>query len=115
MTWILRLGGARILARNHRTPYGEVDIVARDRWRGTLLIIEVKTRRDRRPLQVSRTQIGRLARAALFLHAHPEECSGVRIDLFDVRLPRRWFPVPRPFPRVRRHRAAWGMREADLP
>ncbi|TLM65804.1 MAG: YraN family protein [Deltaproteobacteria bacterium] len=36
--------GFTILARNHRTPVGELDIVARDR--SHLLFIEVKTRRS---------------------------------------------------------------------
>jgi putative endonuclease len=35
--------GFTILARNHRTPVGELDIVARDRRH--LLFVEVKTRR----------------------------------------------------------------------
>lgn len=35
--------GFAILARNHRTPVGEIDIIARDRKH--LLFVEVKTRR----------------------------------------------------------------------
>jgi putative endonuclease len=35
--------GFTILARNHRTPVGELDIIARDRCH--LLFVEVKTRR----------------------------------------------------------------------
>ncbi len=42
--WHLRLRGYRILARNYRTPQGEIDIVAR---RGGLIaFVEVKARRD---------------------------------------------------------------------
>lgn len=36
--------GFTILARNHRTPVGELDIIARDRRH--LLFVEVKTRRS---------------------------------------------------------------------
>jgi putative endonuclease len=35
--------GCTILARNHRTPVGELDLIARDR--SHLLFVEVKTRR----------------------------------------------------------------------
>lgn len=40
----LRRKGMKIVARNLRTPVGEIDIVARDRK--TLVFIEVKTRRN---------------------------------------------------------------------
>jgi putative endonuclease len=36
--------GCAILARNHRTPLGELDLIARDR--SHLLFVEVKTRRS---------------------------------------------------------------------
>lgn len=36
--------GCTILARNHRTPLGELDLIARDR--AHLLFVEVKTRRS---------------------------------------------------------------------
>lgn len=40
--WWLRLKGYRILARRHRTPLGEIDIIAR---RGRLVVfVEVKAR-----------------------------------------------------------------------
>lgn len=40
----LRRGGMKIIARNVRTPVGEIDIVARDRR--FLVFVEVKTRRS---------------------------------------------------------------------
>ena len=42
----LKKQGYKILARNYRTPIGEIDLVARHQ--GVLVIIEVKTRRSRR-------------------------------------------------------------------
>ncbi len=39
----LRKKGYRIRERNYRSPLGEIDIVARDK--GTLVFVEVKTRR----------------------------------------------------------------------
>ena len=39
----LRRGGYRIVERNYRSRFGEIDLVARDR-RGTLLFVEVKLR-----------------------------------------------------------------------
>ena len=104
----LRATGARILARRRRTPAGEVDIVAFERRSRTLLIVEVKTRRDDRPLDLNPRQQRRLARAAEWLHARERAPCGVRIDLIDIRLPRKWWPWPRPLPRLHRIRAAWG-------
>ena len=121
---LYRVTGHPILARNLRTPFGEVDLVARDPRRGTLIIIEVKTRRDARPSTVSRSQQERLTRAAIHLHGgvrRREERKrggagrgGIRIDLVEVRLPRRWWPWPRPTPRIRRIIGAWGVERAGV-
>jgi putative endonuclease len=70
---VLRLKGFAILARGHRAPQGEIDIVAR---RGRLLVfVEVKARSDRDlAAQALRArQRARIARAASgFLAARPE-------------------------------------------
>ncbi len=62
----LEESGCRILARNVRSPFGEIDIVAQDRR--TLCFIEVKTRRHDRCGDgfeaVSRTKRRRLVKAA---------------------------------------------------
>jgi hypothetical protein len=56
----------------------------------------------------------RIARAAEWLHARHRGAGGVRIDLIEIRWPRRWWPWPRPFPRIRRVRAAWGAERLGL-
>ena len=87
----LGLAGYRILARNLRSPLGEIDIVAR---RGRMVaFIEVKTRADWGTAveALAGRQRRRIARAAAgFLAAHPE-LAGHRAR-FDVILivPWRW-------------------------
>ena len=88
--WRLRLSGWRILARDWRSPVGEIDLVAR---RGRVLaVIEVKSRADAAAAAeaLTRRQRRRIARAAeAFLLAHPDLAA---LDLrFDVMLvaPRR--------------------------
>lgn len=89
--WLLRLKGYRILARDLRTPAGEIDIVAR---RGrTLAMIEVKWRDSWEDAAVAVTprQQARIAAAArLFLARHVRHAHCV--VRFDVMLvtPRRW-------------------------
>lgn len=62
----LRAAGYRILARNYRTPFGEIDIIARDATH--LVFVEVKQRNTGKygsPKQaVTRRKQERLARAA---------------------------------------------------
>lgn len=89
--WSLRLRGYRILARDLRTPAGEIDIVAR---RGrTLAMIEVKWRGSlgEAAVVVTPRQQARIVSAArLFLgrHARHADCA-IRFDIMVV-APRRW-------------------------
>jgi putative endonuclease len=85
----LALRGYRILARRLRTPVGEIDIVARRR--GTLAIVEVKARSDRRRAleSISRRQRQRLYRAALWLIAGRSDLAALQIR-FDVMVVARW-------------------------
>ncbi len=70
--WWLRFKGYRILARDYRTPVGEIDLVAR---RGRVLaVIEVKARPriEQAAEAVSVRQRRRIERAAeVFLQRHP--------------------------------------------
>jgi putative endonuclease len=93
----LWLRGYRILARDLRTPVGELDIVAR---RGRVLaIIEVKARTgdgDPIPTARQRRRIADGARAFLSMRPHCADLD-VRFDLMEVR-PWRW---------PRHHADAW--------
>lgn len=69
----MRFRGYRIVARGHRTPVGEIDIVAR---RGTILaFVEVKARRDVAAAAIAITprQQARIIRAAeVFIQNRPD-------------------------------------------
>ena len=68
----LMLHGHRILARRHRTPYGEIDIVARRGKR--IVFVEVKHRQTREEAEAAlRTkQARRVAQAAAhWIKQHP--------------------------------------------
>ncbi|MFQ5653671.1 MAG: YraN family protein [Planctomycetota bacterium] len=84
----LRLRGYTLLARNLKTPAGEIDLLLR---RGCdLVICEVKSRRGRGEAQISFSQRRRLARAAEWVLAEwGGEGAGVRIDLVRVEFPAR--------------------------
>lgn len=76
--------GYRILARNWRCPQGEIDIVAeRD---GTIVVVEVKTRRSDEyghPFEaIDRRKAARLWRLAMaFLAQHPDLVQGLRLRI----------------------------------
>ncbi|MGD0851080.1 YraN family protein [Bradyrhizobium sp.] len=89
--------GYRILAKRYRTPYGEIDIVARRR--NLLAFIEVKARAslDEAAYAVTARQQARIINAAqawlqLWLVAHPEHAEfELRFDAMLIaprRLPR---------------------------
>lgn len=95
--WWLRIKGWRILGRRMRTPYGEVDLVAR---RGRVLaFVEVKARADelQADLALDEWRLRRVARAAAALEARfARPGDEVRIDALFV-VPRR---LPRHLPNV---------------
>lgn len=80
--------GYRIIARNLRTPFSEVDIVAvKDE---TLIFVEVKTRSSQkygRPIEsVTPARIKRLERAIVyFSKMHPELPKKLRIDVVSIK------------------------------
>jgi len=84
--WLLRLKGYRILARDLRTPVGELDLVAK---RGrTLAFVEVKTRPgiDEALEALRPAQCRRIERAAeAFLKTRPDLAGcDIRFDLIAV-------------------------------
>lgn len=85
--------GYRILARRHRTPQGEIDVVAR---RGaTLIFVEVKARAtlDDAAYAVTPRQRARIAAAAqAWLMTHPDHANlACRFDVILI--------APKRFPR----------------
>lgn len=89
----LKRHGFRILARGHRHRLGEVDLVAVERRSGTVVFVEVKTRRSDDPEQAAaavdqRKQI-RLTRLALaFLKRYGLLGHAARFDVVAVSWPR---------------------------
>jgi putative endonuclease len=79
--------GYEILARNHRTPCGELDLVAR---RADMLVfVEVKTRRSRShglPEEsiTARKRAHLLSAAQHYLQTHGESAAAWRIDVVAV-------------------------------
>jgi len=88
--WWLRLQGWRILAQRLKTPWGEVDLVAR---RGqTLAFIEVKTRTKGTDLAtaIDGWRLRRVAAAAeQLLPRYAKGAENMRIDVILV-APWRW-------------------------
>ncbi len=84
----LRARGYRILERNYTRPWGEADIIARDRD-GTTVIVEVRSRSDaRRRLELlesvdwrKQRQLRRLAQGLL---AQRNRHIDIRIDVIAV-------------------------------
>jgi putative endonuclease len=89
--------GLRILDRNWRCRYGELDVIATDTTTGTLVFVEVKTRTGDGygglAQAVTPRKVGRLRRlAGLWLAGQDGGWAAVRIDVIGVRLGRRRTP-----------------------
>lgn len=84
---ILLSSGYQILARNFRTPYGEIDIIATN---GTQLVfVEVKTRSNRHygfpEDAITQTkQAHMISSADAYLQDQPGDWSDWRIDVISV-------------------------------
>lgn len=83
----LRRKGYAILARNVRTPFGEIDLVARHR--GTVVFVEVKARRSQRygPPQAAVTPAKqrKISMAALsYLKDHHTLDTPARFDVVAI-------------------------------
>lgn len=83
----LQRRGCRILTRNYRCKIGEIDIVAEDH--GTLVFVEVKTRRSDRcgtPAEAVhyRKQQKIVQTAYWYLREHRMENSRCRFDVLEV-------------------------------
>lgn len=88
--------GLRIVARNWRCRYGELDVIAEEAHR-TVVFVEVKTRSGDGfggvAEAVGPQKVRRLRRlAALWLGEHQQRWTTVRIDVIGVRVGRRREP-----------------------
>lgn len=87
----LEAGGHRILARNYRTRYGEIDIIYVDHHTGELVFGEVKYREDNHfgePYEyVNRAKLRRIEFTANhYLEFHTKgEYVNIRIDVFSIK------------------------------
>lgn len=89
--------GLRVLARNWRCRYGELDVIAADDAADILVFVEVKTRTSDHfggvEQAVTPQKLRRLRRlAGLWLAGQDRRWTRVRIDVVGVRIGRR--PVP---------------------
>jgi putative endonuclease len=89
--------GLRILGRNWRCRYGELDVIACDEATRTVVFVEVKTRTGDGygglPHAVTPRKVSRLRRlAGLWLAAQDGRWAAVRIDVIGVRVGRRRTP-----------------------
>ena len=89
--------GLRILNRNWRCRYGELDVIASDEANRVVVFIEVKTRTGDGfgglAHAVTPQKVRRLRRlAGLWLAGQDERWAAVRIDVIGVRIGRRRTP-----------------------
>jgi putative endonuclease len=84
----LTLRGWKVLQRNYRSPFAELDIVAKDPH-GNLAIVEVKTRTSFSWLGgydcIGRKQLRRRAQACLYLGERNSSSHPARLDLALVK------------------------------
>lgn len=93
----LTAAGLRVLERNWRCRYGELDVIATDPATGALVFVEVKTRTSDRyggvAEAVTPEKVRRLRRlAGLWLAVRPGGWAAVRLDVVGVRIGRRAVP-----------------------
>ena len=89
--------GLRILARNWRCRYGELDVIAADPTTDTVVFVEVKTRTGDGfgglAQAVTERKARRLRRlSAVWLATQERRWAAVRIDVIGVRIGRRRTP-----------------------
>jgi putative endonuclease len=89
--------GLRILNRNWRCRYGELDVIACDEATRTVVFVEVKTRTGDGygglAHAVTERKVRRLRRlAGLWLAGQEERWAAVRIDVIGVRIGRHHVP-----------------------
>lgn len=89
--------GLRVLARNWRCRYGELDVIAADVAAHVVVFVEVKTRTSDRfggvAQAVTPEKVRRLRRlAGLWLAGRHGKWAAVRIDVIGVRIGRRREP-----------------------
>jgi putative endonuclease len=89
--------GLRVLDRNWRCRYGELDVIAADPTTHTVVFVEVKTRTTDQfggvAQAVTPQKVRRLRRlAGLWLAGQDERWAAVRIDVIGIRLGRRATP-----------------------
>jgi putative endonuclease len=89
--------GLRVLARNWRCRYGELDVIAVDDESRIVVFVEVKTRTSDQfggvAQAVTPDKVRRLRRlAGLWLAAQDGSWSAIRIDVVGVRIGRRRTP-----------------------
>ncbi|WP_421840969.1 YraN family protein [Mycobacterium sp.] len=85
--------GSRILDRNWRCRYGELDVIACDAAAETVVFVEVKTRTGDGygglAHAVTETKVRRLRRlAGLWLAGQDQRWAAVRLDVIGVRIGR---------------------------
>ena len=89
----LESNGYRVIDRNFRKPWGEIDVIARDKDR-TLVFVEVKTMAGCQTLKpednLTAAKLKKVQRtASLYANAHPElvkDRKGWRVDLIAITL-----------------------------